>query len=120
MIGILEAVLVAGALGLAVAALVWAALDRPVRLGHLVAAAAVELVLLVQGVIAVGRVVAGTRPASTATFVAYAVGSLVVLPLGVLWALEERTRWSSVVLAIAAVTVAVIVLRMGSVWNGHA
>lgn len=120
MIGILEVALVAGAFALAVGALLWAALDRPVRLGHLVAGAAVELVLVVQAVIALGRVVAGTHPASTATFVAYAVGSLVVLPVGVLWALEERTRWSSVVLAIASFTVAVIVLRMGVVWNGHA
>jgi hypothetical protein len=116
-IGVLSVVLIAGALGLAVAALVWAALDRPVRLGHLVVAAAVEVVLLAQGVIAVGKIVGGNRPASVATFVAYAVGSLAVLPIGVLWALEERTRWSSVVLAIAAVTVAVIVVRMDVVWD---
>jgi hypothetical protein len=38
----------------------------------------------------------------------------------VLWALEERTRWSSVVLAIAAVTVAVIVVRMDVVWDTRA
>jgi len=119
-IGVLTAALLLGALGLAVAALVWAALDRPVRLGHLVAGAAVEVVLLVQAIIAIGKIAGGNRPASVATFVAYAVGSLVVLPLGVLWALEERTRWSAVVLAIAAVTVAVIVVRMDVVWDTRA
>lgn len=118
--GVLVILLVAGGLGLAAAALVWAALDRPVRLGHLVASAVVEAVLLVQVVLALVRVAGGTRPPSTATFVAYGLGSLVVLPLGVLWALEERTRWSSVVLAIAAVTVAVIVLRMGAIWDTRA
>jgi hypothetical protein len=113
----LVVVLIVGALGLAVASLVWAALDRPVRLGHLVASAVIEVLLIAQGVVAVVRVIGGTRPASVPTFLAYAVGSLVVLPLGVLWALEERTRWSSVVLAIAAVTVSVMVLRMNIVWN---
>ncbi|HSP38403.1 MAG TPA: hypothetical protein VLR26_11680 [Frankiaceae bacterium] len=110
-------VLIVSALGLAVGSLIWAALDRPVRLGHLVAGAAVEILLLVQGVIAVIRVIGGTRPASVPTFLAYAAGSLLVLPIAVMWALEERTRWSSVVLAVAAATLAVIVLRMNIVWN---
>lgn len=117
MIGVLEVALLVGALGLAVGAIAWAALDRPVRLGHLAVAAVVELLLVVQGVIAIGKIIGGNRPASVATFVAYAVGALVVLPLGILWALEERTRWSSAVLAVAAFTVAVIVLRMHVVWD---
>jgi hypothetical protein len=117
MIGALVVGLIAASVALAVAALIWAALDRPIRLGHLVLGVAIELALVVQAVIAVVRVIGGNRPDSTATFVAYAIGSLLVLPLGVLWALEERTRWSSVVLAVAAVTVAVIVVRMDVVWD---
>lgn len=117
MIGALVVALVVGAFALAAAALLWAALDRPVRMGHVIGAGVVEVVLAVQAVISLVRVIGGTRPDSTATFVAYAVGSLFVLPLGTLWALEERTRWSSVVLAIAAFTVAVIVFRMGAVWD---
>lgn len=109
-----------GAGGLTVGSLVWAGLDRPVRLGHLVVAAVVELLLVVQGIVAIVRILTGNRPHSVATFVAYAVGGLFVLPIGVLWALEERTRWSSVVLAVAAFTVAVIVLRMNVVWNDRA
>jgi hypothetical protein len=109
--------LVIGNLGLMSAALLWAALDRPVRLGHLAAGAVLELALIVQGVVAGVRLIGGNRPDSVPTFVGYLLGSLVVLPLGVLWALEERTRWSSVVLAIAALTVAVIVIRMDVVWD---
>jgi hypothetical protein len=116
----LSLVLIAGSLLLAVAALVWAAWDRPIRLGHLVAGAVVEVALLVQVVLAVARLLAGTRPSSVPTFVGYLLGSLVVLPLGVLWALEERTRWSSVVLAVAAVTLALIVVRMNVVWDARA
>jgi hypothetical protein len=119
-IGALEVALLVGALGLAVGALIWSALDRPVRLGHLGVAAVVELLLVVQGAIAIAKIIGGNRPASVVTFVAYAVGALVVLPLGVLWAIEERTRWSSAVLAVAAFTVAVIVLRMHVVWDDRA
>jgi hypothetical protein len=120
MIGALAAALVVGALVLAVAAGIWAALDRPVRLGHLVGGAAVEALLLVQVGIALVRLAGSTALASPATFVGYAVGSLIVLPLGALWALEERTRWSSVVFAVAALTTAVIVVRMGVVWDDRA
>ncbi len=119
----IPALVVALGLGCAVLAawaLLWAALDRPVRLGHLVLGGALEALLLVQAVVAAVKLIGGTRPGSTVTFVAYLVGSLLVLPLGVLWALEERTRWSSVVLAIAGVTVAVMVVRMNSVWDGSA
>jgi hypothetical protein len=109
--------IVIGTLGLAASALLWAALDRPVRLGHVVAGAVLELLVIVQALLAVARLVGGNRPSAVPTFVGYLLGSLVVLPLGVLWALEERTRWSSVVLGIAAVTVTVIVVRMNVVWD---
>src|SRR4051812_13932367 len=117
MIVALAVALIVASLGLTAAALGWAALDRPIRIGHLALAAAIEIALLVQTVVAVVRLVAGNRPESVPTFVAYLAGSLVILPLGVLWALEERTRWSSVVLAVAAVTLAVVVVRLNMVWN---
>jgi hypothetical protein len=113
-------VLVVGSFGLAASALLWAALDRRVRLGHVVAGGLLELLILVQAAVAVIRLIGGTRPAAVPTFVGYLLGSLIVLPFGVLWALEERTRWSSVVLAIAGVTVAVILLRMNVVWDTRA
>lgn len=119
MIGPLAVVLGLAAVAVAVAALIWAGLDRPVRLGHVAGAALVEVGLLVQAVIAVARLIGGTRPSSVATFVGYLAGSLVILPVGTLWALEERTRWSSVVLAVAGVTVALVEVRMSIVWNAR-
>jgi len=118
MIDILAGVLTGAALLLALAALVLAGLDRPPPLALLGAAAALEVLVLVQVVVAVVQVVAGQRPGSTVTFLGYCLVALLVLPLGVLWALEEKTRWSTVVLAGAAATVAVLVLRMGQVWSG--
>jgi len=109
-----------GTAALGVWALIWAALDRPVRMGHLVLGGVVEALLVLQAIVATVRLIGGTRPDSTGTFVGYLIGSLLVLPLGVLWALEERTRWSSVVLALACLTVGIIVLRMNAVWDSSA
>lgn len=117
MIPALVVALVAGSAVLALWALLWAALDRPVRMGHLVLGGALEALIVVQVIVAGVRLIGGPRPDSTATFVGYLIGSLVVLPLGVLWALEERTRWSSVVLAIAGLTTAIVVLRLNAVWD---
>lgn len=120
MIPALVVALTVGTAALAGWALLWAALDRPVRMGHLVLGAVLEALLVIQAIVAAVRLIAGTRPESTGTFVGYLIGSLLVLPLGVLWALEERTRWSSVVLAIAGLTAVIIVLRMNAVWDTRA
>jgi hypothetical protein len=120
MIAALVVALVLGTAGLSVWALIWAALDRPVRMGHLVLGGVLEALLVIQAIVAAARLIGGTRPESTGTFVGYLIGSLLVLPLGVLWALEERTRWSSVVLAIAGLTLVIVVLRMDAVWDSSA
>jgi hypothetical protein len=77
----------------------------------------VELVVVVQAVTAVVLLVRGDRPAETATFVAYLVGALLVLPVTVLWSLAERTRWSSLVVAMGGLTVAVMTVRMQVLWR---
>jgi hypothetical protein len=86
--------------------------------GQLLLAAALEVGLLVQGVVAVVLVVTGTRPLSTATFVGYLLTIVLLLPAGVFWGLADRSRWGNGVLAVAAVTTAVLVLRLEQVWNG--
>ena len=44
--------------------------------------------------------------------------SAVLLPIGaVLWALMERSRWSTVILGVAALAVAIMVWRMHVIWT---
>ncbi|SFP71750.1 hypothetical protein SAMN05421810_103190 [Amycolatopsis arida] len=97
---------------------VQAARNRPPRRPLLIGLAVVELLLAAQVVIAVVLLLSGQRPGSMVTFLAYLVGSLLVLPLGAMWALAERSRSSTVVLGVACVTVPVLVLRMHEVWGG--
>lgn len=41
-----------------------------------------------------------------------------LLPVGaVLWALMERSRWSTVILGVAALAIAIMVWRMHVIWT---
>lgn len=94
------------------------AADRPVILRQLIAGGVVEALLVVELVVAGVSSATGDGPADVATFWGYAVTTLVVLPVAAAWAFAERTRWSSVVLAVAALTVAFLQYRMVQVWAG--
>ena len=105
-----------GALALAVWA-AWRALrDRPVILRQLIAGSVVEGLLLVEVVVAVVLTATGGGTGDPWTFWGYLLTSLVVLPVAAVWSFAERTRWSSVVLLVAAATVAFLHVRMVQVW----
>ena len=79
--------------------------------------ALVELLLIVQLIIALvapgfGNVATG----SVLEFFVYLVTALLIPPIAVLWALMERSRWSSVVLGIAAISIAIMIYRMQQIW----
>lgn len=79
----------------------------------------VELSLLVQSAVSVALVSSGERAKTdTFEFFAYLFVALTI-PVGAgFWALVERTRWSTMVLAVAAGTVGVMVARMQQIWFG--
>ena len=80
--------------------------------------ALVELLLIAQVVIAIVAPFAGNPPSgSLLEFWVYLV-SAVLLPVGaVVWALLERSRWSTVIMGIAALSIAVMVWRMQVIWT---
>ncbi|MEJ5915662.1 hypothetical protein [Pseudokineococcus sp. 1T1Z-3] len=108
-----------GAVSLALAAWSLVGALRAVRPsgGQLLLAAVLEVLILVQAVVAVVLMVVGTPPLSTATFVGYLLTIVLLLPVGVFWGLADRSRWGNGVLAITAVTTAVLVLRLEQIWN---
>jgi hypothetical protein len=90
---------------------------RRIGLLHLWGAALLEVLLLVQAVLAVVLLVRGERPADTPTFLSYLAG-IVLLPVaGALWARTEPTRWAGTVLAVAAGAVGVMVWRLQELWE---
>jgi hypothetical protein len=93
------------------------ALRRRIGSAHLAVAGVLELLLVVQAVLAGVAVAGGHRPAELATFLAY-LGSVVLLPVaGLLWARTEPTRWAGTVLGVAALAVAVMLWRLLDLWE---
>ncbi len=92
-----------------------AARDRPVVLRQLYGAAVVEAYLVAQAVAVVVHPADGGS--SGAKYWLYAVTQLALLPLAALWAFAERTRWSSVVLLVAALVVGFLQVRLLQVWG---
>jgi len=86
-----------------------------ITLGSLVL---VELLLIAQLVIALiapglGNHATGSVP----EFYVYLISALLIPPLAIFWGLIERTRWSTVVLGVAAFAIAVMVFRMEQIWS---
>ena len=82
--------------------------------------AIVELGLVVQLVVSVVLVATGQQAVNdTVEFFAYLITALII-PLGaVLWALVDRkSKWSTVVLGVSALTIAVMLVRMHQIWTG--
>lgn len=50
-------------------------------------------------------------------FYAYLLTAIVMLPLAGLWVLLDRSRWSNVVLGVANLAIAVMLLRMLTIWH---
>ncbi len=80
-------------------------------------AALVELLLIVQLVVAIAAPAFGNNATGDVLeFYIYLV-SAVLLPIaGGFWALIERSRWSTVILGALCLAVAVMVYRMNAIW----
>ena len=113
-------VLAYAVIGLAAVSMVWgivtAIKDIPPGKAQLLFAAGVWLITLVQSVIAAVMIGLGFRPASLATTIGYLIGIVIIIPVAWLWANVERTRFSGIVLAVAALATLAMTLRLLSLW----
>ena len=78
----------------------------------------VELLLIVQLVVAIVAPFAGNEATgSVLEFYTYLI-SAILLPIGGgVWALIERSRWSTVILGLINLSVAVMLYRMLQIWT---
>ncbi|NMM30128.1 MAG: hypothetical protein HHJ10_03540 [Cellulomonas sp.] len=117
MIGPVSLVVVVLSLALAAWALWFVIRDRAVIVRQLWGGAVVEAVLVTQAVAAIVLVANGTGSPDRALFGGYILVQLMILPFAAMWAFEERTRWSSVLLFIAAFTRAFLEYRLLQIWG---
>ena len=75
--------------------------------------------LVVQLIVSIVLTVSGERAAiSTIEFFGYLIVALLLPALAAAWALAERTKWSTVILGAASLTIAVMLVRMMQIWTG--
>lgn len=83
----------------------------------LATAALVTLFLVAQIVIALIAPAVGNSPSgSLLEFWIYLMTALLLPPLAAFWGLIERNRWSTVIIGVALLAVAVMVYRMNQIW----
>ena len=115
--GPLPLALIVASLVFAAVVLVYVALARTPDWGLLGFAAVIEvgaLVLLVVAAVQVGDIdLAG---AGEITLFGYLLAGLVLLPIGFMWSLAERSRGATAVLAVAGLTEAFVVVRALQIW----
>jgi hypothetical protein len=109
--------LVALSLAAMVYAVVLAARDKRIDWPLLGVLGVVEVGLLAQLVIGIVQLVQTSRDVSGPFFIGYLVGSLLILPIGALWALAESSRWGAGALAVACLVIPIIELRLHEIWT---
>jgi hypothetical protein len=122
----MEGVIIPVAWVLGVAALAWAlwcavsaVVDQAPSYWHRLTLLGLEVVALLQALVAVVLLIVqgGRGTGAVAEIVGYLIAVVIALPIGAALAYGERSRYGSVVLAIAGVTLAVLVLRTTQVWE---
>jgi hypothetical protein len=114
----LATALIVLSLGLALWAGACAALDRLPPKAHLQLLFVLQALVLVQAVVAVVR--SGQWHGSKPELLGYLAVSAVLVPGGLVLTVEERSRWGTLVLVAACLTLAVVVVRLGTVWAAGA
>lgn len=120
MIEPLQFILIACCLILAAVVTVYVVRDREPDWTLLAVTGFVEVLTLVQTVIGLVQISRGDHQVAGAVFVGYLLSIAVILPIAFFWALAERSRGSTAVMLVAALTVAFLVVRLGQVWGAGA
>lgn len=77
----------------------------------------VALLLIVQLAVSIASPMTGNLPTgSLFEFYIYLISAILVPIAAGFWALLDRTRWSTVILGVAMLAVAVMLYRMGQIW----
>ncbi|PJJ61514.1 hypothetical protein [Compostimonas suwonensis] len=82
------------------------------------ATALVELLLIAQLVVAIVAPLAGNEPTgSLLEFYIYLISAILLPAAATFWALVERSRWSTVILGVACIAIAIMLYRMQQIWS---
>ncbi|HET6154174.1 MAG TPA: hypothetical protein VFE15_14590 [Marmoricola sp.] len=80
---------------------------------------ALEIGLVVELLWGLARVFGDHHGVAVGAYVGYLVGALVILPIGFIWSVSEKSRGGTAVLLIAVLVLPVLFLRLHDIWAGH-
>jgi len=81
-------------------------------------AALVGVLLVAQVVVAIVAPLSGNPPTGNPyEFWAYLISAVILPPVAILWALLERSNWSTVVVGVACLAIAIMLWRMHVIWT---
>jgi hypothetical protein len=81
------------------------------------AIALVTVLLIAQLVVTIVAPLVGNEPrGNLAEFYVYLISAIILPVAGGFWALVERSRWSTVILGLIGLALAVMPYRMGQIW----
>ncbi len=81
------------------------------------ATALVEVLLIGQLIVALVAPATGNLPTGSGLeFWVYLLSAVLIPPAAIFWALIDRNRWSTAILGVACLAVAVMLVRMGQIW----
>jgi hypothetical protein len=104
-------------LAIAVWGIALAAVGRRPERTYLVAVVIGQVELVLQGLVAVGFILAGHEPESLGEYLGYLMVTVALLPFAFnRGRVPEATRWDSAVIGVVAFAVAIAVIRLLSLW----
>jgi hypothetical protein len=118
--GPLETAIIVASLLLAAGCLFATWRHRPTGRILVAAVTLVEIAVLVQVVLAAVRLAGGDGPEETrdvATFIGYLIGASIILPATAAWSIVDRTRWGPGVIAVGALVLPVLIVRLQQIWE---
>ena len=118
MIDVFTIVLIGVATLAGVLCVVLGLVGRPPADVTILALVVVELLLLAQVVVSIVAPFTGNHPTGNlGEFWMYLATACFMPPAAIAWALTDKTRWSTVVLGVAALAIAVMAYRLNQIWN---
>lgn len=78
-----------------------------------------EIGLVVQLVWGLVRIFGHHHGVAVGAYAGYLVGALIILPIGFVWSVSEKSRGGTAVLLIAVLVLPVLFLRLHDIWGGH-
>jgi hypothetical protein len=94
--------------------------DRTPERWFLNVMAGVEVLLLVHLVLGIVKVLDAPARVSVWEYVAYLVGIVLIVPIGVVWSSGEKSRGGTGVLLVTLLVVPFLFVRLSDIWAGGA